>query len=301
MLNQLDGKYIYTFLKTYEYRNISKTSIHLGFSQSTVTNHIQILEELLHVQLFHRTINGVTPTDKGELFATYARNVLQLTEKLHDEIHDISGIVRIKALESFCVTHFSKPLVDFLELHPTSEIKLTTGFHQSITDDVLHQKIDFGISPVDPKHTQLQYTPIFEEEFVFIASHRVNEENLFNHEIKVVSFGHHCIYQSIANNVLLDQGKFNYTNIEYASLEMIKQTVLNGAGIALVPRCAVEHELSPNTLKILTLGDPIMVTHGIVELKIKKMNDISMLFKQFIIEHFNSCSTDLHSIKHDLS
>lgn len=67
MLNQLDGKYMYTFLKTYEQRNISKASIQLGYSQSTVTNHIHILEELLNVQLFHRTINGVVPTDKGEM------------------------------------------------------------------------------------------------------------------------------------------------------------------------------------------------------------------------------------------
>lgn len=287
MLNQLDGKYMYTFLKTYEQRNISKASIQLGYSQSTVTNHIHILEELLNVQLFHRTINGVVPTDKGEIFAKYARTFWQLTQELYDEINEISGIVKIKALESFCVTHFSKPIVDFLERYNSTEIKLTTGFHQSIIDDVINQKIDFGIAPVDLKINQIKCTPIFEEEFVFIGSNRVTDERLFSHEIKVITFGNNCIYQSVANKVLVDQGKFDYKNIEYASLEMIKQTVLNGTGIALVPKCSVENELSSNTLKILKLGDPIIISHNIIELKSNNMNEISSLFKQFIIEHFN--------------
>ncbi|MDQ1233522.1 DNA-binding transcriptional LysR family regulator [Paenibacillus sp. SORGH_AS306] len=286
MLNQLDGKYIYTFLKTYEQRNISKASIMLGFSQSTVTNHIQILEELLHVQLFYRTINGVIPTEKGNIFATYAYTLLQLTEKLHDNLHEVQGIVRIKALESFCVTHFSKPIFDFLEDYPTSEIKLTTGFHQSMIDDVINQKIDLGIAPIDPKLSAIRYTPILEEEFVLIASTRVSEEKLLSHEVRMIGFGSNCIYQSIANKVLVDHGKLDYQNIEYASLEMIKQTVLSGIGIALVPKCSVESELQANTLKIVSLGEPIMISHGIIELKSKPHNEITELFKQRIIDHF---------------
>ncbi|AWB43895.1 hypothetical protein DCC85_06445 [Paenibacillus sp. CAA11] len=287
MLNRLDGKYIYTFLKVYEQRNISRASIILGFSQSTVTNHIQILEDILNVQLFHRTLNGVTPTEKGELFMKYAREFFKLAEELKDNINKTYGVLRVKALESFCVTHFSNPIIDFLKNYEEVEIKLTTGFHQDIIEDVISQKVDFGIIPFDPRMSKITYTPLLEEEFVFIMANDREEKKLLSSNINVIGFGGNCIYQSMANQILIDHEKFDYKNIEYASLEMIKQTVLSGTGIALVPKCSVMNELSLNKLKILNLGEPITIKHGIIELKSKQNNPISELFKHFILDCFN--------------
>lgn len=286
MLNQLEGKYIHTFLKVYEYRNISKASSVLGFSQSSITNHIQILEHMLGTKLFDRMIHGVTPTDQGEIFAKYAHQFSKLAQEMSDEIHHVRGTVKVKALESFCVTQFSSPLVQFLAQHPNVDIELTTGFQQHIVDDVMNQKVDYGIVPFDPQIARLEYTPIVQEEFVFVCADRLVPEQIMQEELRVIGFGNHCMYQSLTDRILKEYGKQDYRNITYASLEMIKQTVMGGAGIALMPKRSVEHELQSGQLQTLDLGEPVVIHHGIVEHRSARGNTHAAVFKQFMMEFF---------------
>lgn len=66
---------IQTFLKVAELHSFSKGCRQLGYSQSTVTIHVQQLEKELQVQLFDRINKTVRLTQEGQTFATYARAV----------------------------------------------------------------------------------------------------------------------------------------------------------------------------------------------------------------------------------
>ncbi len=290
MLSQLEGKYIYTFLKVYEYRNISKASSVLGFSQSSVTNHIQLVEQMIGAKLFDRMIHGVVPTAQGEIFAEYAHRFMQLAQEMSDEIQGVRSVIKIKALESFCVTQLSNPLVEFLEQHPRLEIELTTAFQQHIVDEVLQQKVDLGIVPFHPNIAKLDYTPILQEKFVFVCSGVMVPEQLMKNEFRMIGFGNHCMYQSLTDQRLAELGKTNYRNITYASLEMIKQTVLGGAGIALMPQLAVANELYSGKLQTVDLGEPILIQHGLIEHQSTRRNPNTALFKQFIVDYFQRVS-----------
>ncbi|MCL9662605.1 LysR family transcriptional regulator [Paenibacillus hunanensis] len=286
MLSQIEGKYIYTFLKVYEYRNISKASSVLGFSQSSVTNHIQLVEQMAGAKLFQRMIHGVVPTEQGEIFAKYAYRFMKLAQEMNDEIQGIRSTIKVKALESFCVTQFSEPLVGFLEQHPRLEIELTTAFQQHIVDEVLQQKVDVGIVPFHPHIAKLKYTPIVQEKFVFVCSSAIALQELMNNELRVIGFGNHCMYQSLTDKRLAELGKTHYRNITYTSLEMIKQTVLGGAGIALMPESAIKQELDAGRLQTIELGEPIWIEHGVIEHASAKRNANTALFKQYIVDYF---------------
>ncbi|MHA6530541.1 hypothetical protein [Paenibacillus sp. BAC0078] len=92
----------------------------------------------------------------------------------------------------------------------------------------------------------------------------------------------------MANKMLVDYGKLDFRNIAYASLEMIKQTVIGGAGIALVPKCSVEQELQTNQLQVFDFGQPIFINHGIIESKSAHRKESSEIFKRFIIKYFST-------------
>ncbi|WP_411347255.1 LysR family transcriptional regulator [Paenibacillus sp. WLX2291] len=286
MLHQLEGKYIHTFLKVYEYRNISKASSVLGFSQSSITNHIQILEHMIGAKLFDRKTHGVTPTDKGEIFAKYAHQFSKLAQEMNDEVHNVRNTIKVKALESFCVTQLYSPLVQFLALHPNLDIELTTGFQQQIVDDVINLKVEYGIVPFDPQMAQLEYTPILQEEFMFVCAANMDPEHIMQQELRVIGFGNNCMYQSLTDQILKDCGKRDYRNITYASLEMIKQTVMGGAGIALMPKRSVESELQSAQLQRLDLGEPVWIQHGMVEHRSARRNTHAAVFKQFMMQFF---------------
>ena len=56
------------FVEVYQTRHVSKAAIRLGVSQPTLTLSLQKLEEKLGTKLFHRTKQGVVPTEQGALF-----------------------------------------------------------------------------------------------------------------------------------------------------------------------------------------------------------------------------------------
>jgi DNA-binding transcriptional LysR family regulator len=61
----MDIKLATTFLKVAEIGNITKAAEQLGYSQASVTSHIQQLEQHLGVQLFDRIGRGIQLTDAG--------------------------------------------------------------------------------------------------------------------------------------------------------------------------------------------------------------------------------------------
>lgn len=71
-LNQL--RYI---VKIAEVGNISEAAQKLFISQPSLTNAVHSLEDQMHVTIFNRTNKGVTLTNEGKEFLSYARQVFR--------------------------------------------------------------------------------------------------------------------------------------------------------------------------------------------------------------------------------
>ena len=76
----MDIKLAATFLKVAEIGNITKAAEQLGYSQASVTSHIQQLEQHLGVQLFDRIGRGILLTDAGSNFRPYAAELIKASE-----------------------------------------------------------------------------------------------------------------------------------------------------------------------------------------------------------------------------
>lgn len=102
MLERLDGRFLVTFLAVWKEGTISGAAAKLGYVQSTVTAHIQLLEQSCGQKLFHRLPRGVKPTEAGEKLARYARQFAQLGQSLQEALNSLEqprGAVWIRALE----------------------------------------------------------------------------------------------------------------------------------------------------------------------------------------------------------
>lgn len=130
-LERLDGRSLITFLTVLEAGSISRAAERLGYVQSTVTSQIQQLEQSCGRRLFHRRPRGVIPTEAGETLAVYVREFLHLGQLLEEALGSFDeprGVVRVRALESFCVTRLSDFLHDFFTEFPGITLHLETGF-----------------------------------------------------------------------------------------------------------------------------------------------------------------------------
>ena len=116
------------FIEVYQSRHISKAAIRLGVTQPTLTLSLQRLEQKLGVKLFHRTKQGVVPTEQGTLFYTKAHGLVDSWVELHHDltqsVDSLQGRFRVGCHPS--VGAYTLPLLlDNLEKHaPGIDIEL---------------------------------------------------------------------------------------------------------------------------------------------------------------------------------
>lgn len=292
MIELLEGRFIKTFIVVMEEKSFSRAADKLGYVQSTVTTHIQLLEQVCKQKLFHRLSRGVKPTAAGEKLLKYAYQFVQLGVTIEDAMNEMEqprGTVYLRMQESFFLTRFSSFMQHFGKEYPEVKLRISSGFHQDILDQVLEHAIDFGILPRDPKRNDIVFYPLVEEKLIFIASNTLMTDvetegvSRLNKEI-LISFGSICVYHTHASKALKEAGIQVKDAIELPSLEMIKQSVACGIGFALVPEVAVQHELDAGTFKVLPLCPESYSMHGLIVHKNRELSHPARLVKSELIK-----------------
>jgi DNA-binding transcriptional LysR family regulator len=89
MIELLEGRFFKTFLAVMEEKSFSRAADKLGYVQSTVTTHIQFLENACKQKLFHRLSRGVKPTAAGEKLVKFAYQFVQLGSSIEEAMGEI--------------------------------------------------------------------------------------------------------------------------------------------------------------------------------------------------------------------
>ena len=74
----MDLRQLEVFAGVYELRSFSRAASALRLTQSTVSEHVRLLEEELGTRVFDRLSRETVPTRAGELLYGYARRMLLL-------------------------------------------------------------------------------------------------------------------------------------------------------------------------------------------------------------------------------
>ncbi|MDT2171089.1 LysR family transcriptional regulator [Paenibacillus larvae] len=292
MIELLEGRFFKTFIAVIEEKSFSRAADKLGYVQSTVTSHIQLLEQACKQKLFHRLSRGVKPTEAGEKFIKYAYQFIHLgtsIEEAMNELEQPGGTVYLRMQESFFLTRFSSFMQHFVKEYPEVKLRVESGFYQDILEQVLEHAVDFGIVPYDPKRNDLVFYPLVEEKLIFVASNKLMREveaeglSRLSKEV-MVSFGTACLYHTQATKALQEAGISVKEALELPSLEMIKQSVKCGGDFALVPEVAVQKELEEGDLKLLPLGSESYSVHGLIVHKNRELSHPARLLKSELIK-----------------
>ncbi|WP_336789903.1 LysR family transcriptional regulator [Paenibacillus sp. MMO-177] len=280
MLDQWDGRSLRTFLTVMEEKNFSRAADKLGYVQSTVTTHIAQLEKASGKKLFDRLPRGVEPTDAGAALARFARQFAALSEALEEDLlrtEQPRGVLKVRALEAYCVTRLPELLASYAEHYPEVELRLSTGFMEDMCGRVLEQKDDLGIVPRDPGHDGLEFVPLAIEELVWVGA----PEGKGGKQV-YISYGNACLYHELGESSLREAGYALHDRRSFPSVELIKRMVQSGFGISLLPKVNVEEELRVGKLAVLDFPVPTPVHQGLIYLKGKQLRPAAAAFIEWV-------------------
>ena len=147
-------KYIVTVAET---GNITEAARRLFISQPSLTNAIRELETEMQITIFKRTNKGVTISDEGDMFLSYARQILEQANLLEEKFKNTN-----KQSPRFSVScqHYSfavNAFVDVIREFDANRYDFTLRETQTyeIIEDVSRLKSEIGILYTSSKNEEI--------------------------------------------------------------------------------------------------------------------------------------------------
>lgn len=285
----MDIKNLKTFLVVNKTESFSSAAKVLGYAQPTVSMHIQLLEEEFQVKLFERLGHKIKITRQGEQLLYYAEKILAFSDEaisVFAEKENGSGKITLGANQSFSVARLPVLLKAFIEKHPGTDISLKFGAVREIHEQIQENVVDVAFFLTKKvQFPDLVVETLFAEPVVVavapthpfcgngaVGIHDFQTENL-------IITQENCLYRSMIDELFCQAGIQPRSVIEIDNMQAIKQLVMSGLGITVLPRVTVEYEFAQNLLvEVPWSGPPVEVFTQLVYHKNKWLSPTILNF-----------------------
>lgn len=264
----MEMRQLQMFVAVSEELSFTRAAERVHTVQSNVTSQIKNLEEDLGARLFDRFPRRLALTDAGARFLPYAQRVLATLDEGERAVkfgNVPCGPLRIGAPESIVTYRLPPALRVFRQRCPNVELVIRPSIEWPLTELLQSGECDLAIRLVDTigkKEKALRWRPLGTEHIVLVtapchplaARKPVRLIDLQGHVLLLTETA--CPYRRKLERILSANAVKPQTMLEFTSVEAIKQCVLLGMGIALLPEMAVAKELEKHTLQALSWRGP---------------------------------------------
>lgn len=253
----MEIRHFITFKKIVELGSFTRASEHLGYAQSSVTSHIQMLESSLGAPLFDRVGKKIKLTNTGKELLRYVNELLDTYEKIQNikyEQNMPSGVIRIGVPETLMIYRLGSIFREYKKLFHNVEVILQNTPSAKLRDNLHKGELDLAFfldkEIFDP---DLVVEKLIEEKMclVFPPEYSVKDKKSIPKNLTIFFTEKGCSYRYIFEHYLQNNGIYTENTMETWSIETIKKCVMNGIGMSFLPLITVIDEYKNNNINIL--------------------------------------------------
>lgn len=294
----MEIRHLQTFIAIVEFGGFTKAAENLGYAQSTITAHIQILENELGGILFDRLGKKIVITNVGKELVPHARQMLEVYKDIKNitcEQNGVSGDITIGAGESLSIYRLGKILKEYKKSFPKVNIILKNSICSDLRSRLHTGEFDI-VFTIEPEviDKDLVVKMLKNERMVIIGELNADLE-FFKTNIQNQIASENIIFSQkgcslrISFEKYLKDKKIKYINpLEFSSVEVIKKCVTNGIGISILPFYVVRKEINEGKLKMLELNESF--DEYSTQLVYHKNKKISTAMNKFIEITLKNCA-----------
>ena len=230
--------------------NITAGAARSHLSLAAASARIRAMEASLGTEFLQRGRRGVAPTAAGKALAQHARILLQQAERMQQDLADyargVKGQVRLLCNTTAMTEYLPEVLADFLCNHPNLDIDLQELPSARITHALRQGAADLGIVSDAVDTTDLQTRPFRDDPLVLIlpTGHPLAERSsltfgeTLGHDF--VALGADSALAIHLEEQALHIGQRMSIRIRADGFDGVTRMVARGAGLAIVPKVAIE-------------------------------------------------------------
>jgi len=285
---------LHVFAKVVQTKSITKASEELFMTQPAVSIQLKNFQDQFDIPLTEIIGRQIRITDFG--FEIY-----EMAEKIISEVHAINyktlsykGLLsgRLK-LGVVSTGKYVMPylITDFIRDNQGIELTMDVTNKTKVIESLSNGEIDFALVSILPDKLNVNEELILDNELYFIANNqfKIDKQKLTKEELKK----HALIFReegSATRKVMEDY--FEKKNIratkkiELTSNEAVKQALIAGLGISIMPLIGIRNEIKNKRLKIIpSSGLPIKTKWRLIWLKNKSMSPLAKAYINYLKEN----------------
>ncbi len=286
------------FLKVVKYGSVTKAADELHLTQPAVSiqlknfqkNFTNPLTEIINKKLF--------VTDFGKEIALAAENIISELETINYKSigynNVLSGKLKISIISTgkYIMPFF---LADFLQQHSGIDLELDVTNKAKVVNSLEKNEIDFALVSILPENIQIKKVDLMENKLMLVGNKKtaqILQQQKFNLDTipliyrEIGSGTRQTMEQFIQKNKLQAKKKITLT-----SNEAVKQAIIAGMGVSIMPIIGIKNELASGKLEVIPIkGLPIVTTWSLIWLKEKKLSAIAQAYIDFLKLHKESIS-----------
>lgn len=241
------------FVAVVEEGSLAGAGRRLRLSTSMVSKRLARLEAKLGVELIHRTTRRCATTNVGQSFYDHMVQIVAATldaeASARSKAGTLSGELRIRTIASFGRLRIAAFIKPFMLAHPQLQIAIDIADRRF---DLVGSRIDVEITLSCPVRAGFVVTPLAAERRIFCASPAYlrergeprTVEELHDHDILAATQQLPWIITGPGGKAVVDR----LSRVQTKSSEMPAALALEGLGIALPSRWAIEEDLRAGRL-----------------------------------------------------
>src|SRR6516162_11168032 len=241
----------------------------LHLSQSTVSQHIKLMEEELGGPLFMRVEKRVLVTEAGSVLLQYTEQILRDLKNAEMAIREINlmrrGTVRLGVGPTTLIYRLPRVLRDYKRRFPDIDLIVLAGTTEFLLEALRSQHLDLAVVMRTVPQPGLTTTPLGSEELVLVLNreHPLARQRTLDPSdltgLRFILYAKNTAMQQLIDDFFESLGITPRIDMEVENNEAIKSLVRVGLGASILPLCAVAKEPPDSPLRILRVkGKPLI-------------------------------------------
>ena len=299
-MNNLNLKQLETFVTVAEKGSFTKAANALYMAQSTVSNHIQQLEESLGLILFVRDMKrNISLTPDGNRIYQFAKEILLRCSELEETILENKKSQLIIGASTVPTESILPELIHkFIKTHPNCRFVVKNGDSDQIQRMLTDGEISIGFVGTSDNRQEIIYEKITEDRFVMITPNtpgyvKLHEQGVYGKELlnKPLIFRENGSgTQKLIDNYLgsMDVTEDNLNIVAYVSSSQLqKDLVKMGTGVAILSEYSTRDLVSSGRVLRFEM-ERNCLSRNIYMAKDKKaiLNSLALEFDKFVKSNF---------------
>lgn len=281
------------FFKVTQTKSITKAAEELHLTQPAVSIQLRNFQDQFEIPLTEVVGRKLYITDFGKEIASAAENIINEVYAINYKTQAFKGQLYGKLKLSVVSTgKYVMPyyLSKFMKINEGIELEMDVTNKTKVLKALKNNEIDFALVSILPNDIQVDSMPLLENK-LFLVGNKFIDVNT-NFDLKKYISMYPLIYREqgsatrFSMETFLDQtGIVPNMKMQLTSNEAVKQSVIAGLGLSIMPLIGLKNELEQGDIKILPINElPLTSTWRLIWLKGKKLSPVAKAYLDFVSE-----------------